>query len=107
MVLARVMMWLADIDVEASYGFAQALLGITTLAELRRRVFLGLQELVPADLMAWDRVELASGAVSHEAVPAEAEPDGAFEGIVRGGGSSAALGACHSKVFGAAPLRRR
>jgi DNA-binding CsgD family transcriptional regulator len=84
MVLVRVMMWLADIDVEASYGFRQALLGITSRAELRRRAFLGLHELVPADLMAWDCVELASGAVSHEAVPAEAEPDGVFEGIVRG-----------------------
>jgi DNA-binding CsgD family transcriptional regulator len=82
MVIVRVMMWLADIDVEASHGFAQALLGTPTAAELRRRAFLGLQELVPADVLMWDRVELASGAVKHEAVPAEAEPPGAFDWIV-------------------------
>jgi DNA-binding CsgD family transcriptional regulator len=76
------MTWLADIDVEASHGFAQALLRTDTVAELRRRAFLGLQVLVPADVLTWDRVELASGAVKHEAIPAEAEPHGAFEGIV-------------------------
>jgi DNA-binding CsgD family transcriptional regulator len=87
------MMWLADIDVGASSGFAEGLREITTRAELRRRVFLGLPQLVPADLMAWDRVELASGAVSHEAVPADAESDGAFEGIVRGAASHPLLSA--------------
>ena len=33
-----------------------------------------LAELVPADVVTWDRVELATGDVRHEAVPAEAEP---------------------------------
>jgi DNA-binding CsgD family transcriptional regulator len=82
MVIVRVMMWLTDIDVEASHGFAQALLGTHTPAELRRRAFLGLQELVPADVLMWDRIEHGSGAVRHDAVPADAEPPGAFEWIV-------------------------
>jgi hypothetical protein len=42
----------------------------------------GLGELVPAELLTWDRVELATGAVRHEAVPAEAEPPGAFAAVV-------------------------
>jgi DNA-binding CsgD family transcriptional regulator len=87
------MIWLADIDVEASHGFAQSLLGPDTPAELRRRASLGLQELVPADVLMWDRVELASGAVRHEAVPAEAEPHGAFERIVGGAASHPLLSA--------------
>ena len=33
-------------------------------------------------MLTWDRVELATGAVRHEAVPAEAEPPGAFAAIV-------------------------
>jgi DNA-binding CsgD family transcriptional regulator len=32
--------------------------------------------------MTWDRLELATGAVRHETVPAEAEPPGAFDAIV-------------------------
>ena len=82
MVIVTVMMWLADIDEEASRRFARALLGTHTPAELRRRAFLGLQELVPADVLMWDRVDLTSGSVRHEAVPAEAEPHDAFEWIV-------------------------
>ncbi len=41
-----------------------------------------LVELVPANVLTWDRVELATGAVRHEAVPAEAEPPGAFAASV-------------------------
>jgi hypothetical protein len=33
-------------------------------------------------VLTWDRVELATGAVRHETVPAEAEPPGAFAAIV-------------------------
>jgi DNA-binding CsgD family transcriptional regulator len=53
-----------------------------TEAELRRRVLQTLAELVPADVLTWDRVELTTGAVGHEAVPAEAEPRGAFAAVV-------------------------
>jgi DNA-binding CsgD family transcriptional regulator len=76
------MPWLADTDVGAAHGFAGVLLEARTAAELRDRTLLGLAQLVPADVMTWDRVELATGAVRHEAVPAEAEPPGAFAAIV-------------------------
>ena len=76
------MPWLADQDVGAAHGFARALVEARTVAELRRWALQGLAELVPADVLTWDRVELATGAVRHEAVPSEAEPPGAFETIV-------------------------
>jgi DNA-binding CsgD family transcriptional regulator len=76
------MPWLADTDVGAAHGFARALFGAGTVSGLRRRALSGLVELVPADVLMWDRVELATGAVRHEAVPAEAEPAGAFAAIV-------------------------
>ena len=76
------MPWLADSDVGAAHGFARALFGARTVAELRRRALSGLAELVPADVLMWDRVELATGVVRHEAIPADAEPPGAFAAIV-------------------------
>jgi len=81
-VTAEVMPWLADTDVGAAHGFARALFGARTVTELRRRALSGLAELVPADVVMWDRVELATGVVRHEAIPAEAEPPGAFAAIV-------------------------
>jgi DNA-binding CsgD family transcriptional regulator len=76
--------WLADTDVGAAHGFARALGEARTVAELRRQVLQCLSELVPADVLTWDSVELASGAVRHEALPAEAEPPGAFAAVVGG-----------------------
>jgi DNA-binding CsgD family transcriptional regulator len=76
------MPWLADTDVGAAYGVARGLTGTRTEAELRVRALQALAELVPADVVIWDRVELATGAVRHEAVPAEAEHPGAFEAVV-------------------------
>jgi DNA-binding CsgD family transcriptional regulator len=76
------MPWLADIDVGAARGFAQALLVARTVTELRRRALAGLEELVPADVLTWDRIELASGTVRHEAFPDGAEPPGAFATVV-------------------------
>ena len=76
------MPWLADTDLGAARRFTRALVEARTQAELRRRILQGLGELVPAELLTWDRVELATGAVRHEAVPAEAEPPGAFTAIV-------------------------
>jgi DNA-binding CsgD family transcriptional regulator len=76
------MPWLADTDVGAAHGFARALLEARTAAEVRRRALAGLAQLVPADVLTWDRVELATGAVRHEAVPAGAEPPGAFGALV-------------------------
>jgi DNA-binding CsgD family transcriptional regulator len=76
------MPWLAETDVGAAYGFARAIVEARTETELRRRALEALAELVPADVLTWDRVELATGAIRHEAVPAEAELPGAFEGVV-------------------------
>jgi DNA-binding CsgD family transcriptional regulator len=78
------MPWLADSDVGAAHGFARMLLEARTVAELRRRALSGLVELVPAGVLTWDRVELATGVVRHEAIPADAEPPGAFAAIVGG-----------------------
>jgi DNA-binding CsgD family transcriptional regulator len=76
------MPWLADTDVGAAYGFARSIAGSRTQAELRRQALEALAELVPADVLTWDRVELATGAVSHVATPVGAEPSGAFEAVV-------------------------
>jgi DNA-binding CsgD family transcriptional regulator len=82
MFAGEAMPWLADTDVGAAYGFARRTVEAQTEAQLRRRIFEGLAELVPADVLSWDRVELITGSVGHEAVPAEAEPSGAFEAVV-------------------------
>jgi DNA-binding CsgD family transcriptional regulator len=76
------MPWLADSDVGAAYGFARSIVGARTEAELRRHALEALANLVPADVLTWDRVELATGAVDHEAAPIGAEPAGAFEAVV-------------------------
>ena len=76
------MPWLADTDVRAACGVARSIVGARTETELRRRALQALAELVPADVLTWDRVELATGAVDHEAVPPGAEPSGAFEAVV-------------------------
>ena len=56
----EVMPWLADTDVGAAYGFARAIVGARTEVELRSRALRALAELVPADLVTWDRIELAT-----------------------------------------------
>ena len=76
------MPWLADTDVGAAHGFARAIVEVRMEAELRRRAVQALADLVPSDVLTWDRVELATGAIHHEVVPAGAEPPGAFEAIV-------------------------
>jgi DNA-binding CsgD family transcriptional regulator len=76
------MPWLADSDVGAARGLARAIVEVRTEAELRGRALRALAELVPADVLTWDSVELATGGIRHEAVPAEAEPPGASEAIV-------------------------
>jgi DNA-binding CsgD family transcriptional regulator len=81
-VVVDAMPWLADTDVGAAHGFARALLEARTAAEVRRQALAGLAQLVPADVLTWDRVELVTGAVRHTAVPAGAEPPGAFGALV-------------------------
>src|SRR3954462_8847042 len=75
------MPWLADSDVGAAYGFARSIVGSRTEAELRHHTLEALADLVPADVLTWDRVELATGAVRHETVPDEPEARDAFEAL--------------------------
>ncbi len=65
----------------AARRFVRSIGEVSVATDLRRRAPAGLAELVPADVLTWDRVELATGAVRHEAIPAEAEPPGAFAAI--------------------------
>jgi DNA-binding CsgD family transcriptional regulator len=74
---------LAETDLGSARGFVREIAEARTVADLRRSALSGLAELVPADVLTWDRVELATGAVCHEVVPADAEPIGVFEAIVR------------------------
>src|SRR3954468_24090165 len=77
------MPWLVDSEVVAARGFARSMGAARTDEELRGRALQLLADLVPADVLSWDRVELATGAVRHTAVPEGAEPGGgAFEAIV-------------------------
>ena len=76
------MPWLADTDVGAAYGFASEIAETRTDAELHRRALEGLAKLVPAEVLTWDRVELATDDVRHEVVPAGAELPGTFEAVV-------------------------
>src|SRR6476646_4463880 len=87
------MAWLADTDVGAAYGFARSIVGARTEAELQRRAIQALAELVPTDILTWDRVELSTGAVDHEATPVGAEPPGAFEAVVGHAGDHPLLAA--------------
>jgi DNA-binding CsgD family transcriptional regulator len=87
------MPWLADTDVGAAYGFARSIVGARTETELRRRALQALAELVPADVLTWDRVELGTGAVDHETTPVAAEPPGAFEAVVGHAGDHPLLAA--------------
>jgi hypothetical protein len=70
--------WLADADV----GAARVRPGARRGRDGGRVAWAGaagLAEPVPVDVLRWDRVELATGAVRHEAIPAAAESRGVFE----------------------------
>ena len=77
------MPWLADPDVGAARRFVRGVAEARTVMDVSRQALLGLAELVPADVLTWDRVTLATGAVCHEAVPAEVEPPGVFGAVVK------------------------
>ena len=79
------MPWLDDSDVGAARGFVRGVAQARTVVDVGRGALAGLGELVPADVLTWDRVTLATGAVCHEAVPAEVEPPGGFEAHVESG----------------------
>jgi DNA-binding CsgD family transcriptional regulator len=76
------MPWLADSEVGAARRFVRGMAEVSLVSDLCRRAPAGLAELVPADVLTWDRIELATGVVQHAAVPVEAEPPGAFAASV-------------------------
>src|SRR5215217_4800233 len=82
MVVRAAMPWLADIDVGAVHGFARSIGQARTEVELGHRALRALSQLVPADVVTWDRVELATGAIHHETAPIGAEPPGSFRTLV-------------------------
>jgi DNA-binding CsgD family transcriptional regulator len=77
------MPWLADLDLGAARAFVRGIAEARTVVDVRGQALLGLAEVVPADVLTWDRVTLATGAVRHETVPAEAEPSGVFPALVQ------------------------
>lgn len=73
------MAWLGEADLHATGRFSSALDEAQAPLDLRRSALEELVRLVPCDLSSWNRIALASGAIEHEASPAEAEPYQAFE----------------------------
>jgi DNA-binding CsgD family transcriptional regulator len=76
------MPWLEESDVAAALRLVRALAEAQTEAEVRQKALDALGALVPSDVVSWDRVDRRSGAVRHEATPAEAERPGAFDEVV-------------------------
>jgi DNA-binding CsgD family transcriptional regulator len=89
------MPWLGDSDVTAALQLVRALAEAQTEADVRQKALDALAALVPADLVSWDRVDLSTGAVRHQATPAEAERPGAFDAVV-GGAQGHPLLAAHA-----------
>src|SRR4051794_1599304 len=98
------MPWLADTDVGAARQLVREILEAPTEVELRRRAPQALDELVPSDLLMWDRVELASGAVRHNAHPLGTEYPGAFEAVVGGAACHPLLAAHAARLLPAVRL---
>ena len=84
------MPWLAESDSGAARRLGSGVVDSRTVVELRRRALEALAQLVPADVLTWDRVELATGAIRHHAVPVEVERPGAYEAVVGVGCSPSA-----------------
>jgi DNA-binding CsgD family transcriptional regulator len=76
------MPWLADSEVGAARRFVRRMAGVCVVSDLPRLSSAGLAELVPADVLTWDRIELATGVVQHAPAPVDAEPPGAFAACV-------------------------
>jgi DNA-binding CsgD family transcriptional regulator len=76
------MPWLAEAEVHAARRLARALADVSTEHELRARALEMLGALVPSELVAWDHIDRATGAVVHESVPAGGEAQEAFAGHV-------------------------
>jgi DNA-binding CsgD family transcriptional regulator len=75
------MVWLDEADLHAARSLRRELAGAQTSTRLTGTIFDELVALVPADVVSCNRIALATGVVLHEAVPAAAEPPGAFEEV--------------------------
>jgi DNA-binding CsgD family transcriptional regulator len=75
------MAWLDEADLHAAGRFRFALDETRTPRELTRSALEELVRIVPSDLYSWNRIAASTGAVEHEAAPAEAEPCGAFDAV--------------------------
>jgi DNA-binding CsgD family transcriptional regulator len=76
------MPWLADSDVGAARRFVREMAELCVVTDLCGQAPAELAGLVPADVLTWDRVELATGVVEHTAAPVGVEPPGAFVACV-------------------------
>jgi DNA-binding CsgD family transcriptional regulator len=75
------MAWLEEADLHAARALRWSLERAGSPTELRRLALDELSRLVPSDVSSWNRIALESGAVEHQAVPAEAEPLRAFDHV--------------------------
>jgi DNA-binding CsgD family transcriptional regulator len=76
------MAWLDEVDLYAARRLRSELQQARTELQLRRAALSATAELVPVDVLSWNRISPTSGAVEHESVPADAEPPGAFAAVV-------------------------
>jgi DNA-binding CsgD family transcriptional regulator len=75
------MAWLQEADLRAAERLPFALDQMLTPLEMMRTALEQLVGLVPSDLASWNRIAPTTGAIEHEAAPAEAEPRRAFEAV--------------------------
>jgi DNA-binding CsgD family transcriptional regulator len=73
------MAWLDEADLHAAERLRFAFDETDPPLELMRSALDELARIVPCDLTSWNRIVLSTGAVEHEAMPAEAEPRLAFQ----------------------------
>ena len=73
------MAWLDEADLHAAERLPFALDETQTPRQLMRSALDELARIVPCDLTSWNRIVLSTGAVEHEAAPADAEPRLAFQ----------------------------
>jgi ATP/maltotriose-dependent transcriptional regulator MalT len=75
------MAWLDEADLHAARRLRWELERAQPPIDLRRTAVDELARLVPSDLASWNLVALSTGAIEHEAAPAEAEPPHAFQDL--------------------------
>jgi PAS domain-containing protein len=82
------MAWLDEADLHAAERLPFALDETETPLGLMRSTLERLVDIVPSDVASWNRIDLSTGAVEHEAAPVDAEPRMAFQEV-------SATASCH------------